>query len=40
MGAGARFNPPIWLEPGDELEIEVPKIGKLCNTFIDESISE
>ena len=40
VGAGARFNPPIWLEPGDELEIEVPKIGKLCNTFIDESISE
>ena len=40
VGAGARFNPPIWLEPGDELEIEVPKIGKLCNTFIDESVSE
>ena len=40
VGAGARFNPPIWLEPGDELEIEVPKIGKLCNTFIDESASE
>ena len=40
VGAGARFNPPIWLKPGDELEIEVPKIGKLCNTFIDESASE
>jgi 2-keto-4-pentenoate hydratase/2-oxohepta-3-ene-1,7-dioic acid hydratase in catechol pathway len=40
VGAGARFNPPIWLKPGDKLEIEVPKIGKLCNTFIDESISE
>ena len=40
VGAGARFNPPIWLKPGDELEIEVPKIGKLCNTFIDEIVSE
>jgi 2-keto-4-pentenoate hydratase/2-oxohepta-3-ene-1,7-dioic acid hydratase in catechol pathway len=38
VGAGARFNPPIWLKPGDVLEIEVPKVGKLCNTFIDESL--
>ena len=38
VGAGARFDPPIWLKPGDVLEIEVPKVGKLCNTFIDESL--
>ena len=38
VGAGARFDPPIWLKPGDILEIEVPKVGKLCNTFIDESL--
>ena len=37
VGAGARFNPPIWLKPGDILEIEVPNVGKLQNTFIDES---
>ena len=38
VGAGARFDPPIWLKPGDRLEIEVPKVGKLQNTFVDESI--
>ena len=37
VGAGARFDPPIWLKPGDILEIEVPNVGKLRNTFIDES---
>jgi 2-keto-4-pentenoate hydratase/2-oxohepta-3-ene-1,7-dioic acid hydratase in catechol pathway len=37
VGAGARFNPPIWLKPSDILEIEVPNIGILRNTFIDES---
>ena len=37
VGAGARFDPPIWLKPGDILEIEVPNVGKLQNTFIDES---
>ena len=38
VGAGARFDPPIWLKPGDSLEIEVPKVGKLQNTFVDESV--
>ena len=38
VGAGARFDPPVWLKPGDSLEIEVPKVGKLQNTFVDESI--
>ena len=36
VGAGARFDPPIWLKPGDVLEIEVPAVGTLCNTFADE----
>lgn len=35
-GAGARFDPPIWLKPGDLLEIEVPGIGVLRNGVADE----
>jgi len=38
VGAGARFDPPIWLKPGDVLEIEVPAVGVLRNTFADELI--
>ena len=30
-GAGARFDPPRWLVPGDVIEIEVPEIGTLRN---------
>jgi 2-keto-4-pentenoate hydratase/2-oxohepta-3-ene-1,7-dioic acid hydratase in catechol pathway len=35
-GAGARFDPPIWLKPGDVIEIEVPGIGTLRNGVADE----
>jgi 5-carboxymethyl-2-hydroxymuconate isomerase len=35
-GAGARFDPPRWLEPGDTVEVEVPGIGILRNTIVDE----
>lgn len=35
-GAGARFEPPIWLVPGDVIEVDVPEIGTLRNTVIDE----
>ena len=35
-GAGARFDPPIWLEPGDVVEVNVPEIGTLRNTVVDE----
>lgn len=35
-GAGARFDPPKWLKPGDRVEVEVPGIGILANTVIDE----
>ena len=35
-GAGARFDPPRWLKPGDVVEVEVPEIGLLRNTVIDE----
>jgi 2-keto-4-pentenoate hydratase/2-oxohepta-3-ene-1,7-dioic acid hydratase in catechol pathway len=36
-GAGARFDPPKWLKPGDAIEVEVPGIGLLRNTVIDET---
>jgi len=35
-GAGARFDPPIWLEPGDTIEVSVPELGTLRNTVVDE----
>lgn len=36
-GAGARFDPPRWLKPGDVVEVEVPRIGCLTNTVVDEA---
>lgn len=35
-GAGARFDPPRWLVPGDVVEVEVPGIGLLRNRVEDE----
>jgi 2-keto-4-pentenoate hydratase/2-oxohepta-3-ene-1,7-dioic acid hydratase in catechol pathway len=35
-GAGARFDPPIWLKPGDVIEVEADGIGVLSNTVADE----
>jgi 2-keto-4-pentenoate hydratase/2-oxohepta-3-ene-1,7-dioic acid hydratase in catechol pathway len=35
-GAGARFDPPIWLVPGDVIEIEAEGIGILRNGVVDE----
>jgi 2-keto-4-pentenoate hydratase/2-oxohepta-3-ene-1,7-dioic acid hydratase in catechol pathway len=34
-GAGARFDPPRWLRPGDVVEVEVPEIGVLRNSVAD-----
>ena len=36
-GAGARFDPPIWLKPGDVVEVEADGIGVLQNTIADEA---
>lgn len=36
-GAGARFDPPRWLAPGDRLEIEVTGLGVLRNGVVDEA---
>jgi 2-keto-4-pentenoate hydratase/2-oxohepta-3-ene-1,7-dioic acid hydratase in catechol pathway len=35
-GAGARFDPPIWLKPGDVIEVEAEGLGVLRNTVADE----
>ena len=37
-GAGARFDPPKYLKPGDEVEVEVEGVGILRNTVADEII--
>jgi len=36
-GAGARFDPPRFLVPGDVVEVEAEGIGKLVNTVEDEA---
>jgi 2-keto-4-pentenoate hydratase/2-oxohepta-3-ene-1,7-dioic acid hydratase in catechol pathway len=35
-GAGVHRDPPVWLKPGDVVEVEVPEIGTLRNTVVDE----
>lgn len=35
-GAGARFDPPVWLKPGDVIEVEAAGIGLLRNGVVDE----
>jgi len=37
VGAGGHQTPPAWLKPADVLEVEVPEIGVLRNTVVDES---
>jgi len=32
-GVGARRNPPLWMKPGDTVEVEVSKVGVLVNTI-------
>lgn len=36
-GAGARFEPPIWLKPGAVIEVEAEGIGVLRNGVVDEA---
>jgi 5-carboxymethyl-2-hydroxymuconate isomerase len=36
LGAGARFDPPRYLVPGDVVEVEVPGIGLLRNGVVDD----
>ncbi|HEV3008127.1 MAG TPA: fumarylacetoacetate hydrolase family protein, partial [Burkholderiales bacterium] len=30
-GVGARRTPPLWMKPGDKVEIEIDKVGLLEN---------
>jgi 2-keto-4-pentenoate hydratase/2-oxohepta-3-ene-1,7-dioic acid hydratase in catechol pathway len=34
-GVGSRRTPPIWMKPGDKVEIEIDKVGVLENTIAD-----
>ena len=36
-GAGARFDPPVWLKPGDIVEVEADGLGVLRNGIADEA---
>lgn len=38
-GAGARFDPPKWLKPGDRVEVSVEGIGTLANGIEDEILA-
>ena len=35
-GVGAFREPPVWMKPGDEVEIEIARIGTLRNSIVDE----
>jgi 2-keto-4-pentenoate hydratase/2-oxohepta-3-ene-1,7-dioic acid hydratase in catechol pathway len=35
-GVGHRRNPPVWMKPGDVLEVEISGIGTLRNRVVDE----
>jgi 2-keto-4-pentenoate hydratase/2-oxohepta-3-ene-1,7-dioic acid hydratase in catechol pathway len=35
-GVGAYRQPPLWMKPGDVVEVEISKIGVLKNTIVDE----
>ncbi len=37
MGAGVRFDPPRYLQAGDEVEVEISGIGTLANPVVDEA---
>lgn len=39
-GAGARFDPPIWLVPGDVIEVSVDGLGTLRNGVVDEMVTD
>jgi 2-keto-4-pentenoate hydratase/2-oxohepta-3-ene-1,7-dioic acid hydratase in catechol pathway len=34
-GVGARRTPPIWMKPGDKVEVEIDKVGVLENSIAD-----
>ena len=36
-GVGARRTPPLWMKPGDVVEVEIDRVGLLRNPVIDEA---
>ncbi|WP_407119213.1 fumarylacetoacetate hydrolase family protein [Bradyrhizobium sp. LMG 9283] len=36
-GVGSRRTPPLWMKPGDVVEVEIDKVGCLRNTIADEA---
>ncbi len=36
-GVGAKRNPPLWLKPGDVVEVEIDRLGILHNSIADEA---
>ena len=36
-GVGAKRTPPVWMKPGDTIEIDCGPIGTLTNTIVDEN---
>ena len=38
-GVGAARTPPVWLQPGDTVEVEIPGVGRLRSVVVDESTS-
>ena len=38
-GAGARLDPPQYLQPGDEVVVEVEGLGRLINSVADEQVN-
>ena len=36
-GAGARFDPPVWLKQGDQIEVTVEGVGTLVNGVVNEA---
>ena len=38
-GVGATRKPPLWMKPGDRIEVEISSIGTLSNPVIDEKAS-
>lgn len=39
-GVGMSRKPPLWLRAGDNIEVEIEKIGRLVNPVIDEPVRE
>jgi 2-keto-4-pentenoate hydratase/2-oxohepta-3-ene-1,7-dioic acid hydratase in catechol pathway len=35
-GVGAKRQPPLWMKPGDVVEVEVDRLGVLSNPIVDE----